>query len=105
MADTAAASDVAEDMAVPPPPLPPVVLPSPMTANNTTAVAAPEFGLVDAAGPVAETNNLTAPMQQDVPENDRLVSLDGIMAELQSLQGENGGSLVVPSSHPVSSFM
>ena len=104
-------AEPAADMAsLPPPPLPPVALPSPLVPNTAVAAAAIDTsdfgGPLDVHGEITTADSLVATayipsLQQEVAA-DGLIHLDGIMTALQSLQSENGGSLAVPSSHPVS---
>ena len=95
--DTMASVDV-------PPPLPPVVLPPPMMGDTDTA---DDFGTAEVVPVLADTNNATAIaepiLQQEAAasDNDGLINLEGIMAELQNWQSENN-NLAIPSSHPVS---
>mmetsp|Transcript_14493 Transcript_14493/g.23723 ORF Transcript_14493/g.23723 Transcript_14493/m.23723 type:complete len:497 (-) Transcript_14493:67-1557(-) len=94
--DTMASVDV-------PPPLPPVVLPPPMMGDTDTA---DDFGTAEVVPVLADTNNnataIAEPILQQeaaASDNDGLINLEGIMAELQNWQSENN-SLAIPSSHP-----
>ena len=72
-----------------PPPLPLVIFPPPMITGDTQV-------------PVADTNNNTAAASTQLASDNGLINFDGILAELQSWQSENNGSLEIPRSHPVS---
>eukprot|EP00984_Skeletonema_dohrnii_P009670 scaffold3705_cov107-Skeletonema_dohrnii-CCMP3373.AAC.1 len=60
------------------------------------AAAAAEFAAADV--PVADTNATAEPIL--LQASDGLINFECIMAELQSWQSENNGSLAIPSSHP-----
>jgi hypothetical protein len=100
MPTTAGPKDDGSDAAMmaAPPPLPPI-----LTATTAAAVYVPVL-------PETSTETNASPSSlQEQQENASasaagLINFDNIMAELQTWQSENNGSLVIPSSNPVSLF-